>query len=57
MKNVEKKYSKHAKEFKQKIDLLAKDFEQYAKLKNNVSVFEIKMSAVENKLEGSLSER
>ena len=43
MRNTAKKYFKHSKEFKQELDLKKKDFEQYAKLRQNITQFENKI--------------
>ena len=37
LRGIAKKYTKYAKEFKQELDLHKKDYEQYAKLKQNIN--------------------
>jgi uncharacterized phage infection (PIP) family protein YhgE len=44
MRTTSKKYTKYAKEFKQELDLQTKDYEQYQKLKQNVSLYQKKIS-------------
>lgn len=46
-----KKYSKYAREFKQELDLTVKDFEQFTKIKANITQYESKINDVQNKLE------
>lgn len=46
LRNVAKKYSKYAKEFKQELDLKKKDFEHYAKVKSNITTFESKIADI-----------
>lgn len=43
MRQTAKKYTKYSKEFKQELDLKRKDFEQYAKMKSNISQYETKI--------------
>ena len=37
LRQTSKKYSKYAREFKQELDLSVKDFEQFTKIKANIS--------------------
>lgn len=40
MKATSKKYSKYAREFKQELDLQAKDFEQFTKISAQIVMYE-----------------
>jgi len=52
-----KKYSKYAREFKQELDLSVKDFEQFTKIKANISQYELKIIDVSSKIDqGRLKE-
>lgn len=48
-----KKYAKYSKEFKQELDLTVKDFEQFTKIKSNVTQYEAKINDVSNKLDSN----
>ena len=45
-----KKYSKYAKEFKQELDLRKKDYEQYAKMKSNISQYDNKLREIKDEI-------
>ena len=51
MRNYAKKYTKYAKEFKQELDLKKKDYEQYAKLKSNVSQYDSRLKELKNEIQ------
>lgn len=51
MRNASKKYQKYSKEFKQELDLRKKDFEQYAKLKANISQYENKINELKSSIQ------
>ena len=53
MRQVAKKYSKYAKEFKQELDLKRKDFEQYAKLKASVGQYDAKLKEIREQITGA----
>ena len=48
MRGTAKKYQKYSKEFKQELDLKRKDFEQYAKMKANISQYETKIKELKD---------
>ena len=50
MRQVSKKYSKYAKEFKQELDLKRKDYEQYAKLKSSIGQYDAKLKEIRDQI-------
>lgn len=50
MRQVAKKYTKYAKEFKQELDLKKKDYEQYAKLKSSVGQYDNKLREIREQI-------
>ena len=51
LRQTSKKYSKYAREFKQELDLTVKDFEQFTKIKANISQYEAKIVDVSARIE------
>ncbi len=50
MRQVSKKYTKYAKEFKQELDLKRKDYEQYAKLKSSIGQYDTKLKEIREQI-------
>ncbi len=50
MRQVSKKYTKYAKEFKQELDLKRKDYEQYAKLKSSIGQYDAKLKEIREQI-------
>jgi len=50
MKATSKKYSKEAREHKTKLDLQAKDFEEYTKLSAQISIYQARFKDLDTKI-------
>ncbi len=57
MRQVSKKYSKYAKEFKQELDLKRKDYEQYSKLRTSIGQYETKLADIKEQIQTSLTKK
>lgn len=53
MRQIAKKYSKYAREFKQELDLQKKDYEQYIKIKASLKVYDDKINEITADIEKS----
>ena len=53
MRQIAKKYSKYAREFKQELDLQKKDYEQYIKIKASLKVYDDKINEITSDIEKS----
>jgi DNA repair protein RAD50 len=57
MRQVAKKYTKYAKEFKQELDLKRKDYEQYAKLKSSIGTYDAKLKEIRDQITTAQSKK